>query len=324
MAAISSSPTPASTPSWSSSLKLAAGDIKLAHSVFALPFAVLAAFLATPALRKPTGLDLATPGFDRSWRTFLLQLGVIVVCMVFARTWAMLVNRLADRDFDKDNQRTARRVIASGALPLARANAITLVAALGFITTTSLFLIFHNYWPLVLSIPVLAFIALYSYTKRFTSLCHIFLGAALAISPLAAALAIRPATLSDTPALWFLSAFVLLWVAGFDILYAIQDITFDRATNLRSIPSRLGVRGALLTSRALHAFAFFALAYAVLAEPRFSTPTHIAVVLVAGLLITEHAVVARRGITGIPMAFFTINGVVSCLLGVTGALDLSL
>lgn len=311
-------------PGWLSSLKLAAADIKIAHSIFALPFAILASFLATPVLRSTPPTDLERrAGLDTSWRTFCIQLGIIVLCMVFARTWAMLVNRLADRQFDQANARTARRLIASGALPLAKARAITLASALAFIAATSLFLLFNNPWPLSLSIPVLAFIALYSFTKRFTFLCHLFLGGALAISPLAAAIAIRPAALADTPALWFIAAFVLLWVAGFDILYAIQDIDFDRAHRLSSIPAKLGLRPSRHASRALHFLAFIALASAVHAEARFSLPMHLAVALVALLLIAEHAVVARRGLAGIPMAFFTINGLVSCLLGAAGALNLA-
>lgn len=311
------------SPGWLTSLKLAAADIKIAHSIFALPFALLAAFLATPVLRstQPTDLERRA-GLDATWRTFALQLALIVLCMVFARTWAMLVNRLADRRFDQANARTARRLIASGVLPLARARVITLASALAFIAATSLFLIFHNPWPLSLSIPVLAFIALYSFTKRFTFLCHLFLGGALAISPLAAAIAIRPAALADTASLWFIAAFVLLWVAGFDILYAIQDIDFDRAHRLTSLPAKLGLRGSRYVSRALHFLAFIALASAVHAEPRFGVPTQVVVGVVAALLVAEHVVVARRGLAGIPMAFFTINGTVSCLLGVAGALDL--
>jgi len=304
---------PSSSPGWLSSLRLAAADIKIAHSVFALPFAILGAFLATPYLR----------GTPLHWPTLAGQLTLVVVCMIFARTWAMLVNRLADREFDKANERTARRLIASGRLPVARARAITLACALAFIATTSGFIIlYHNPWPLILSIPVLAWIALYSYTKRFTAWCHVFLGGALAVSPLAAAIALDPTTLENTPALWCISAFVLLWVAGFDVLYAIQDIDFDRAKGLSSIPAKLGLKGALWTSRVLHTIAFAALVLAVRTEPRFQLPMHIAVGAVAALLIAEHAVVARRGLAGIPMAFFTLNGAVSCLLGLVGTVDL--
>lgn len=301
------------SPGWLSSLRLAAADIKIAHSVFALPFAILGAFLATPYLR----------GTPLHWPSLAGQLTLIVLCMIFARTWAMLVNRLADREFDQANQRTARRLIASGALPVARARAITLACALAFIATTSgFFILYRNPWPLILSVPVLAWIALYSYTKRFTAWCHVFLGGALAVSPLAAAIALDPTTFQNTPALWFISGFVLLWVAGFDVLYAIQDIDFDRARGLSSIPAKLGLKGALWTSRALHVLAFAALVLAVRTEPRFQLPMHIAVGAVAILLIAEHAVVARRGLAGIPMAFFTLNGAVSCLLGLVGTVDL--
>lgn len=320
MSAASNTPTSSATttaaptsPGWLSSLRLAAADIKLAHSVFALPFAILGAFLATPYLH----------GTPLHWPTLTGQLTLIVLCMIFARTWAMLVNRLADREFDKANERTARRLIASGTLPISRARAITLACALAFIATTSgFFILFHNPWPLILSVPVLAWIALYSYTKRFTAWCHVFLGGALAVSPLAAAIALDPTSLQNTPALWFISGFVLLWVAGFDVLYAIQDIDFDRARGLSSIPAKLGLGGALWTSRVLHLLAFAALVLAARSEPRFQLPMHVAVGAVALLLIAEHAVVARRGLAGIPMAFFTLNGIVSCVLGVVGSIDL--
>jgi 4-hydroxybenzoate polyprenyltransferase len=320
----STSAAPAApAPGWFASLRLAAADIKIAHSVFALPFAILAAFLASPVFRadEPTDLELRS-GLDRTWRTFLAQLAIVVACMIFARTWAMLVNRLADRAFDAENQRTATRLIASGALPLARARAITAAAGIGFVTATALFLLYKNPWPILLSVPVLAWIALYSYTKRFTWLCHIFLGGALAASPLAAAIAIRPGALADTPSLWYLSGFVLLWVAGFDVLYAIQDIDFDRSRGLSSIPAKVGLRSALHASRALHAVAFVGLALAVQTEPRFGVATHVSVAAVAALLVTEHVVVARRGVRGIPMAFFTLNGIVSCLLGAAGIVDI--
>ncbi len=296
-------------------MRLAALDIKLAHSVFALPFAILGAFLATPALR---------PGATGSaWRAFAGQGALVVLCMVCARTWAMLVNRLADRDFDSRNARTSRRIIASGALPLARARAITLGAALAFVACCAGFLTFDNAWPLILCVPVLGWIALYSYTKRFTALCHVFLGGALGISPLAAAIAVNPGALRDTPALCWIAGFVVLWVAGFDVLYAIQDLEFDRHEGLHSIPSRLGLRGAVWTARGLHVAALLALAMAWRAEARLGVLFGAGVGLVGVLLAVEHAVVAVRGRSGIPMAFFTINGVVSCVLGVAGCVDLT-
>lgn len=296
-------------------MRLAALDIKLAHSVFALPFAILGAFLASPALRAGAPAS--------AWRSFAGQGALVVACMVCARTWAMLVNRLADREFDSRNARTSRRVIASGALPLARSRAITLGAALAFIASCAGFLAFDNAWPLYLCVPVLAWVALYSFTKRFTALCHVFLGGALGISPLAAAIAVNPGALRDTPALFWIAGFVVMWVAGFDVLYAIQDLEFDRHAGLHSIPARLGLRGAVWTGRGLHAAALLALALAWRAEARLGVLFGVGVGLVGVLLVAEHAVVAVRGRSGIPMAFFTINGVVSCVLGVAGCLELA-
>jgi 4-hydroxybenzoate polyprenyltransferase len=190
-----------------------------------------------------------------------------------------------------------------------------------FIAATSLFLLFDNRWPIMLSLPVLAWIALYSFTKRFTALCHLFLGGALAISPLAAAIAVRPEALADTPALHWLAAMVLVWVAGFDIIYALQDIDTDKRQSLHSIPSRLGVPAAMTIARIFHVFAMAALIIAGLSDARLNLIFAIGVAIVGLLLITEHAILARRGKAGLNMAFFTINGIVSCVLGAAGVVD---
>lgn len=298
------------------SLRLAAADIKLAHSVFALPFAVLAAFLARPVRAAAAGT-----WFDAR---FAGQLALVVVCMVLARTWAMLVNRLADRKIDAANPRTSRRVIASGRLRVGRATAIAFFAAGLFVVASAGFwLWFDNRWPLLLSVPVLGFIALYSFTKRFTALCHVFLGAALGLSPVAAAIAVEPASLEHVRAIWYLAGMVVVWVAGFDVIYALQDFEFDLANRLHSLPSTLGPRGAIWVSRALHAGAFALLVTAARSEPRFGAVVYAAVAAVGGLLIAEHVVLARRGKAGLDMAFFTLNGIVSCVLGLAGVLDLT-
>ncbi|TVQ31495.1 MAG: 4-hydroxybenzoate octaprenyltransferase [Phycisphaeraceae bacterium] len=292
-------------------LALALSDIKLAHTVFALPFAVLGAFLATPAARG-----------EESWGVFAGQLGLVVVCMFFARTWAMLVNRLADRRFDAANPRTAGRAMASGRLDARAGLAVALGAAAAFLATCGLFLVFFgNTWPLLLSVPTLAWIGFYSFTKRFTALCHLFLGGALAASPLAAAIAVHPEALGATPALWLIAGMVLLWVAGFDVAYALQDLNFDRETGLRSVPAKLGAGGALWAARLLHLGAFAMLALAWGAEPRFGWLFGTAAAGVGGLLVYEHVVLAKRGVAGLPLAFFTLNGVVSCVLGVAGSVD---
>lgn len=301
------------------SLRLVAADIKLAHSVFALPFAVLAAFLARPE--------------GSPWARFLGQLALVVVCMVLARTWAMLVNRLADRKIDSANPRTARRVFAAGRLSARRGWAIAVSFAALFIAAAGMFwLFFGNPWPIGLSVPVLAWIAFYSLTKRFTWLCHLVLGSALAASPIAAAIAVDPSSVGltgaggsagvRTPAIYWLAGMVMCWVAGFDVIYALQDVGFDRATKLWSIPSRLGVSRAIWISRALHALAVIFLFASARAEDRFQSLYLVGLLAVVGLLAAEHFVLSRRGERGLDLAFFTLNGVLSCVLGCVGVLDL--
>ncbi len=308
---MSTATSPHLAPGPLATLRAVGADIKLAHSVFALPFAVLGAFLARQT--------------DAPWPRFGGQLALVVMCMVIARTWAMVVNRLADRDIDARNPRTARRAFASGRLTRSRGIAVLVGCNLLFVGACSAFwFAFRNPWPLILAEPVLAWIAFYSFTKRFTWLCHVFLGGALAASPVAAAIAIDPGALAHTPALWLLALMVLLWVAGFDVIYALQDVDVDRAEKLWSIPSRLGVNAAIWISRGLHAAAFGALVLAWRVEPRFGPVFAAAAGLVGVLLITEHAILARRGKAGLEMAFFTVNGVVSCVLGAAGCVDVIL
>lgn len=299
------------------SLREAAGDIKIAHSVFALPFAVLGAFLAWGRFAGP-GSGAAPETLGRIGG----QLALVVACMVLARTWAMLVNRLADARFDAGNPRTAKRAVAAGRLSARAGWAIALACAGLFVLAAAGFWAwFANPWPVTLALPVLGWLALYSYAKRFTWLCHVLLGTALAISPLAAALAVRPGALGEVMALYALAGMVVLWVAGFDVIYALQDTQFDRSRGLYSIPSRLGVGPAMWLSRAMHAGAWGCLLLAWRLDPRFGAVFGAAVVLVAGLLIFEHAYLARRGEAGLEMAFFTINGIVSCVVGGLGAAD---
>lgn len=318
------SPSSIPAPTLGDQLRLVAGDIKLAHSVFALPFAVLGAFLARQR--------------DAGWGVFAGQMAIIIVCMVAARTWAMLFNRLADRRLDALNPRTSRRVFASGRLSPRAGAAWAGASAALFLAATACFLIFFgNPWPLALGLPVLAWIALYSLTKRFTWLCHVFLGGALAASPLAAAIAVRPDALwLNAAGLWpmlaadpspafavpWLALMVVLWVAGFDIIYALQDVDVDRELGLFSVPSRLGVPAALWLSRAMHAACFVALLMAWRSDPRLGVLFGVAAALVAGLLLTEHVILAKRGKAGLDMAFFTVNGIVSCLVGAAGIADL--
>lgn len=307
------------------SARLIARDIKLAHSVFALPFAIVGAFLAGPF-----------PG--PSWgavRGFLGRLALVVVCMVAARTWAMVVNRLADRDFDRQNQRTKRRVFASGELSAGQGKAALVACAAVFMATCACFWVFFgNPWPVALSLPVLAWLAFYSYTKRFTALCHLVLGASLAMSPLAAAIAVNPESLGRSPAIFFIAGFVLLWVAGFDIIYALQDRDFDRALSLRSIPATLGFHGAAWVSRCMHLIAAACLVGAWRTEPRAGSLFMVGIVLALALLTWEHIILSKllrhssaelaAEPPALNMAFFTLNGVASVALGLCAVVDIAI
>lgn len=313
-------PAEPSTPApFTARVGKALGDIKLAHSVFALPFAVLAAFLTAP--QNTDGI---------AWATFAGMLGLIVGCMFFARTWAMLVNRLADADIDAANPRTAKRAFAGGGLSRRDGVLMLLASALAFMVCCAGFgFAFGNWWPVILSVPVLVWIGFYSFTKRFTWWCHVFLGGALAASPLAAAIAtqgfdafvIDSAWTNTGTALVALAGMVLCWVAGFDVIYALQDLDYDRDVGLNSIPAKFGWRGAIAISRVLHALSLVCLAIAWRASDQFGAIFGVGVGIVAATLVYEHLVLAKRGKAGIPMAFFTLNGVISCVIGAVGVAD---
>lgn len=302
-----SEPTrPTASPPLGRSVALIAADIKLSHSVFALPFAVLGTFLAA-----------ASDGRRPRVGEFVL----IVVCMVTARTVAMAVNRWADAAIDAGNPRTSRRAVPSGRLPRSAMAAAAAVCAGLFVAACGGFwLAYGNPWPVVLSPAVLAFLGGYSFAKRFTWLCHAWLGLALAASPVAAALAIHPAAL-QRPDIWLLAAMVACWVAGFDVIYALQDVTVDRAAGLNSLPARFGAERALWVSRALHAAALAALVMLTLQSPWLGVLFGGGVALVAALLALEHALVWGSRTHHLNMAFFTVNGVVSVVLGALGVVE---
>ncbi len=301
--------TPSITP-LTTRLGALATDIKISHSVFALPFALLATFLA---------LDHQTAGARSAPLAWIITL--VVVCMVLARTMAMAFNRWADAKLDAGNPRTQGRAIPSGRLSGSFMLTIAIACAFGFIVATAGFwLVDGNAWPLLLSPVVLAFLGGYSYTKRFTWLCHLYLGAALALSPVAATLAVAPAYLA-MPAPWLLAGMVMCWVAGFDIIYALQDVAADREAGTYSMPARLGVAQSLWISRLLHAMSLALLIGLALVSAQLGPRFHIGIALVAALLILEHALVWRSKTNHIDMAFFTVNGIISVLLGVLGIWD---
>ena len=293
------------------SLKAAASDIKLHHSVFALPFALLGACLAAVT---PDGIP---------WRGVAGRLALVIACMVAARTAAMLANRLVDAGIDARNPRTAGRAIPSGRLSR-RAALVMLVASAGAFLGCAWVLdaAFSNPWPMRLAMPVMLWLLAYPYLKRGSWLCHAWLGASLAMSVPAAALAIRPEAVA-LPVVWWLAGMVLLWVTGFDVIYALQDIETDRREGLHSMPARFGTGGALALSLLMHAVAVLCLVQAWRVEPRLGAPFAVAVAVVIGLLAVEHATVRRWGTTRMALTFFTLNGCVSLLLGTAGILGLA-
>ncbi len=303
---------------------IAMGDIKLAHSVFAMPFAILGAVLVAPTQSTSDAPNqIIQQEQSINWSTFSGMLALIVICMIFARNWAMLVNRVADAKIDADNPRTSRRAFASGALSIRDGYAMLAINAIAFMLACTLFgVFFDNWWPTILGIPVLIWIGFYSFTKRFTWLCHLFLGGALAASPIAAGIAVNPELLLETPAIFWIAGMVMCWVAGFDVIYALQDLEYDQEVGLSSIPSRFGWKRAAWLSRTLHLIAIVSLVFACLNDDRFGILFGAAVVFVIGMLIYEHLILIKRGKAGIPMAFFTINGIVSLVLGAAGCLDL--
>ncbi|HKS68357.1 MAG TPA: UbiA-like polyprenyltransferase [Candidatus Acidoferrales bacterium] len=264
--------------------------IKFEHSVFALPFALVGALLAA---RAAGGLP--------AWR----QIAWIVVAMIGARSAAMTMNRIADIEYDRRNPRTANRALPAGQLSISFAWAFAIAAsALLVVAAWQL-----NLLALKLSPVALAILFLYSYTKRFTSWSHFVLGFCLGISPAAAWIAIRG---SLDWRMLILCAAVTLWVGGFDVLYACQDVDFDRAAGLYSIPKKFGIARALLIARAMHIVMVGLLAWLALSF-RLGWLAWAGVAVVAALLIYEHSLVKHDDLAKINAAFFTVNGYISLL-----------
>lgn len=266
--------------------------IKFQHSVFALPFAVAAA--------------LAASGGKWLWGPF----GWILLAMVSARSAAMAFNRWADAGLDAENPRTAGRAIPKGEVSLAGALAFTLVSAGLFVLAAAML----NRLTLWLSPVALAVVMFYSYTKRFTALCHFFLGLSLAIAPMGAWLGIRGAF---DPLPLLLAAGVMFWTAGFDILYACQDVEFDRRKGLHSVPAALGVPAALRLAAGLHAVSVAAFAMP-LVLCGFGAWYGAGVGAIALLLAYEHRLVRPDDLGKVNRAFFHVNAVVS--VGIMAAL----
>jgi 4-hydroxybenzoate polyprenyltransferase len=273
-------------------IRLTLDMIKIQHTLFALPFAFLGAVLAArglPSLRQGLWISLA---------------------MVGARSTAMAFNRIADRQFDARNPRTQGRAIPAGLLSVGFVWAFTIAAAVLFLVAAAML----NRLTLVLAPVALASVVLYSYTKRWTLLSHIVLGWCLAIAPTGAWIAVRGGLGSSVP-LW-LSLVVLLWTAGFDVLYSCQDYEFDRREGLRSIPARFGVAGSLWIARALHAGAFIALV-ALYWAVQLGSLALVGVIATGVLLVYQHTLVRANDLSRLDAAFFTTNAFLSVILFVT-------
>jgi 4-hydroxybenzoate polyprenyltransferase len=288
--------------------------IKFAHSVFALPFALIAAFWA---FRQIHISPFSTPGLGR--------LGLILACMILARTWAMTANRLLDRAFDAANPRTATRPSVTGAISPAFMRFTLALCLLLFTLATSCFrALYGNPWPLILALPVLAWLAGYSLTKRFTILCHFWLGASLGLAPIAAWIALAPPHVSLTDpkglTILLLGTGVMFWVAGFDILYALQDEDFDRREELHSIPAALGRRHAITLSRICHAITLLAF-LAVGITGHFHLLFWLGFLCAAILLLIEQSLVSPTDISKINLAFMTANGLIGLLFGTLAIAD---
>ncbi len=288
--------------------------IRFSHTLFALPFALLAGVMAWAANAQ------SEPPIAWRWQ----ELVGIVCCMVFARSAAMAFNRLADWRLDARNPRTERRHIPSGLLTWHAVALFFVVCAAGFIASTLWFV--PNWLPLTLSIPVLLWICGYSFAKRFTSLAHFWLGAALMLAPVSAWIAVRGAfvqqDVTDLLPAFVLGGAVLLWVAGFDIIYACQDYEVDRRERLHSVPARLGVPRALKLAALCHAAMIVLLLALPLVFPLLGGLYWTGIVAVAILLIYEHRLVRPDDLTRVNEAFFHVNAVISVGLLLLGAVDL--
>ncbi|RQO31071.1 4-hydroxybenzoate octaprenyltransferase [Taibaiella sp. KBW10] len=276
--------------------------VKFSHTIFALPFALIGFALAVFYKQ-----DYA---FD--WKILLLML----VCMVTARNAAMAFNRFLDRKFDAKNPRTASREVPAGLISANNALVFTIVNALLFMTATY----FINPLCFYLS-PVALFVVLfYSYTKRFTALCHLVLGVGLALAPIGAYLTIT-GTFDMVPL--FFSFIVLTWVSGFDIIYALQDEEFDKDHHLNSIPAALGKKNALMVSNVLHVISA-SLIIAVGFYAGFHWVYWIGAAIVLSLLVYQHTLVKPHDLSKVNLAFGTTNGIISLVFAVFTITDLLL
>jgi 4-hydroxybenzoate polyprenyltransferase len=274
-----------------------ASFVKLPHTVFALPFALV-------------GVIIASYGNPVTWRV----LGWTVLAFTAARFAAMGFNRIVDREYDARNPRTQMRELPRGALSVREAWIAVLIASAVFVVASGAL----NRLCLVLSPIALAWVCFYSFTKRFTRFAHLALGLGMSIAPVGGYLAVTGRWSEPWWLLCVLATAVVTWGAGFDVLYALPDIAFDRAQGLHSIPAALGERGAIAVSRGLHAMTLLSLALVGVGAFRGDSIASVlywaGVLVVAALLLYEHSLVKPDDLSKLDAAFFTMNGVISLLL----------
>ena len=295
--------------------------IKFSHTVFAMPFALIGFSLGVikwnlelPGLNLNDTIGWAPRSFNISWDQILLKLLLVVLCMVFARSAAMAFNRYLDRAFDAKNPRTAIREIPTGNLKANNVLFFTIISCLLFIACT----FFINRICLFLSPVALLVVLGYSYTKRFTPLCHLILGLGLSLAPIGAYLAVT-GRFDLLPILF--SFTVLFWVSGFDIIYALQDEEFDKTNKLYSIPAWLGKAKALRVSELLHVFSAACVLFAGWIG-NFGWLFWVGAVIFIGMLVYQHSIVKPNDLKRVNIAFMTANGIASVVFAIFVIADL--
>jgi 4-hydroxybenzoate polyprenyltransferase len=292
--------------------------VKFSHTIFALPFAIIGFFLSITKSPFPSGYSNSNifQALNLPLKELMIKFGLVLICMVTARSAAMAFNRYLDRQWDAKNPRTAIREIPKGVISPTNALIFTLFNCLVFMVATW----FINSICFALSPVALAIVLGYSYTKRFTSLCHVILGIGLALAPIGAYLAVT-GVFHWLPVLF--SFAVLFWVSGFDIIYSLQDEDFDKAENLFSIPTALGKKNALHVSELLHVLSGLCVIAAGY-YGAFGFLYWIGAAMFSGMLLYQHSIVNPNDLRRVNIAFMTANGIASIVFAIFVLADLFL
>ncbi len=299
--------------------------IRFSHTLFALPFALLATAWAYVIPLPGSNTNVAASETQHYLALRWQSLVGILLCMITARSFAMAMNRLLDHGWDGENPRTASRHLPAKILSRSSVGWFSAGCAVAFAASCCLFL--PNVLPILLCIPVLGFLAGYSLAKRFTNLVHFWLGTALMLAPVCAWIALRGESVQTNPfdilPALTLGIVVFLWVSGFDIIYSCQDVDYDRRAGLFSIPAWLGVRNALRVAAICHAAMWYVALSLSFALPSLSLGWlfRATVVVIGGLLIYEHSVISDKSLSRMQLAFFQLNSTISVLFLVVGTID---